>query len=278
MNRPPRVVANRLAITRTLSKIPENFILRRDCAFGFRGEPRVLILPAIDLRGGLCVRLRQGDYAQETIFGDDPAAMAQRWVQLGAKYLHIVDLDGAKEGRPVNGDSIRRIVESAGVPCELGGGLRSEEHIRQALAWGVDRVVLGTQALKDPDWLHGIAQRFPGKIALGIDAKQGKVATDGWLQVTERPAIDLAHECAAWPLAAIVYTDISRDGMLEGPNFTAVAAMAAAVRLPVIASGGVTTLDDIRRLAQLGLAGCIIGRALYEGRIDLKEAIKVGSG
>jgi len=235
----------------------------------------VLILPAIDLRGGLCVRLRQGDYAQETVFGDDPAAMARRWVELGAKYLHIVDLDGAKEGRPVNGQSVCRIVESAGVPCELGGGLRSEEHIREAVAWGVDRVVVGTRALKDPGWLETIARRLPGKIILGIDAKQGRVATDGWLKVSERPAVDLARECAVWPLAAIVYTDISRDGMLEGPNFAAMGEMAAAVSLPVIASGGVTTIDDIRLLAQLGLAGCIIGRALYEGRIDLKEAIRM---
>ena len=233
----------------------------------------MLILPAIDLRGGQCVRLRQGDYAQETVFGSDPAAMARRWVSQGATYLHLVDLDGARQGFPVNGNSVRRIVQAAGVPCQLGGGLRTAEHIRQALAWGVERAVLGTRALKDPGWLEGVARQFPGKVVLGIDAKQGKVATDGWQEVSPRPALDLARQCAAWPLAALVYTDISRDGMLEGPNLHAVAELAAAVPLPVIASGGVTTLEDVRSLARLGLAGCIVGRALYEGRLDLAAAI-----
>jgi phosphoribosylformimino-5-aminoimidazole carboxamide ribotide isomerase len=237
----------------------------------------VLILPAIDLRGGQCVRLRQGDYSQETVFGDDPAAMAQRWVSQGARYLHIVDLDGAKEGRPVNGDSVCRIVAAAGVPCQLGGGLRSEADIAQALQWGVQRVVLGTRALKDPGWLEAVCRRFPEQIVLGIDARQGRVATDGWLKDSGSSALDLARRCSGWPLAAVVYTDISRDGMLEGPNLDALAEMAGAVALPVIASGGVTTLDDVRRLAGLGLAGCIIGRALYEGRLDLAQAIQAST-
>ena len=234
----------------------------------------MLILPAIDLRGGQCVRLRQGDYGQETVFGADPAAMARRWVDQGARYLHLVDLDGAREGRPVNGASVRAIVRAAGQPCQLGGGLRAEEHIAEALSWGVERVVIGTRALKDPGWFEGVCRRHPGKIVLGIDARAGRVATDGWLEVSELPALELARRCAAWPLAALVYTDISRDGMLEGPNVEALAEMAAAVPLPVIASGGVTTLDDIRRLAGLGLAGCIVGRALYEGRLNLEEAIE----
>lgn len=233
------------------------------------------ILPAIDLRGGQCVRLRQGDYNQETVFGDDPAAMARRWVSQGATELHLVDLDGAKLGHPVNGASVRRIVEAAGVPCQLGGGLRSEAHIAQALELGVDRVVLGTRALKDPGWLERVCRQFPSKIVLGIDARQGRVATDGWREVSTDSALDLARRCAAWPLAALVYTDISRDGMLEGPNLDALAEMAAAVPLPVIASGGVTTLDDVRGLARLNLAGCIIGRALYEGRLDLAAAIQM---
>jgi phosphoribosylformimino-5-aminoimidazole carboxamide ribotide isomerase len=233
----------------------------------------VLILPAIDIRGGQCVRLRQGDYAQETVFGSDPADMARRWVRQGATYLHLVDLDGAKHGCPVNGAAIRRLVASAGVPCQLGGGLRSDAHIAEALGWGVDRVVLGTRALKEPGWLERMARRFSGKVVLGIDARQGQVATDGWLQVSQTAALDLARQCAAWPLAALVYTDISRDGMLEGPNLEAVAELARAVPLPVIASGGVTTPDDLRRLARLGLAGCIVGRALYEGRLDLAAAI-----
>ena len=233
----------------------------------------MLILPAIDIRAGQCVRLRQGDYAQETIYGSDPTMMARQWVDQGATYLHIVDLDGAKEGHPVNEDSIQRIVQTAGVPCQLGGGLRTEEHVAQALAWGLQRVVIGTKAISDPAWLKLICERFPGQIALGIDAKGGRVAIEGWLEVSNRPAVELARHCADWPLAAIIYTDIARDGMLAGPNLEALAEMAKDVKLPVIASGGVTTLDDLRQLAQLDLAGCIIGRALYEGRLRLPEAI-----
>ena len=234
----------------------------------------MLILPAIDLRGGQCVRLRQGDYAHETVFGDDPAAMARRWVQEGATYLHLVDLDGAREGRPVNGESIRRIVQAVGVPCELGGGLRSEADIEQALAWGVDRVVIGTRALQDPEGFAALCRRFAGKVVAGIDARDGRVASEGWLAVSTTTAIDLARRLADLPLAALVYTDISRDGMLQGPNFTAMAELAAAVSIPVIASGGVTTLADIRRLAGLGLAGCIVGRALYEGRLHLPDVLR----
>jgi phosphoribosylformimino-5-aminoimidazole carboxamide ribotide isomerase len=235
----------------------------------------VLILPAIDLRGGQCVRLRQGDYAQETVFGDDPTAMARHWVAQGAAYLHLVDLDGARQGHPVNGASVRNIVEAAGVPCQLGGGLRTEEHVAEALGWGVARVVLGTRALQDPAWGEAVCRRFPGRVALGIDARRGKVVTEGWLHTSDRSALDLARHCAAWPPAAIVYTDISCDGMLEGPNVEATVELAAAVPVPVIASGGVTAVDDVARLARRGLAGCIIGRALYEGRIELGEAILV---
>lgn len=238
----------------------------------------MLILPAIDLRGGQCVRLRQGDYAQETVFGDDPAAMARRWVEQGAAYLHLVDLDGARQGQPVNGDSVRRIVQASGVPCQVGGGMRSEEHIDEALSWGVERVIIGTRALLDPAWCEAICRRFPGRICVGIDARQGRVAIQGWERDSEQSALDLARRCAAWPLAALIYTDISRDGMLEGPNAEATAELAAAVSVPVIASGGVTTLEDVARLAQCGVAGCIIGRALYEGRIDLRAALALSSG
>ncbi len=229
------------------------------------------IYPAIDLRGGQCVRLRQGDYQQETVFGTDPAGMARRGVEAGAAYLHLVDLDGAKEGRPVNEASVRAIVAAAGVPCQLGGGLRSREHIEQALSWGVERVIIGTKALQAPGWLEEMSAAFPGKIVLGIDARDGRVATQGWLEVSELTALDLARSCATLPLAALVYTDISRDGMMQGANVDAMAEMAAAVPLPVIASGGVTTLDDVRRLAGRGLAGAIVGRALYEGRLSLRE-------
>jgi phosphoribosylformimino-5-aminoimidazole carboxamide ribotide isomerase len=233
----------------------------------------VLILPAIDLRGGQCVRLRQGDYAQETVFGDDPAAMARRWVEQGATYLHLVDLDGARAGRPVNGDSVRRVLDASGVPCQLGGGIRTEEHLDEVLGWGVTRVILGTRAVQGPAWCEEMCRKHPGRVALGIDARQGKVATEGWLADSERTALDLARQCADWPLAALIYTDISRDGMLKGPNVEATAELAQAVRVPVIASGGVTTLDDVARLARVGVAGCVIGRALYEGRLDLAAAV-----
>jgi phosphoribosylformimino-5-aminoimidazole carboxamide ribotide isomerase len=234
------------------------------------------IYPAIDLRDGKCVRLKQGDYAQETIFGADPAAMAERWIADGATYLHLVDLDGAKAGRPVNGRSVRAIVKaSAGVPCQLGGGLRTEDDIKEVLGWGVTRVIIGTKALQSPTWLVQMAHQFPGRIALGIDAKGGKVATQGWLDVSEVTALDLARSCARPPLSAIIYTDISRDGMMQGANVSGMAEMAAAVSIPVIASGGVTNLDDVRLLRSHGLAGCIIGRALYEGQIKLSEALAI---
>lgn len=231
------------------------------------------LLPAIDMLSGACVRLRQGDYAQETVFGSDPAAMARRWVADGAKSLHVVDLDGARAGHPVNGESIKAIVGASGVPCQLGGGLRTEADIRTALGWGVERVVLGTRALQDPLWFRSVCELFPGKVVLGLDAREGRVATHGWLEQSERSALELAREAAAWPIAGIVYTDIGSDGMLQGPNLNAYRELLGAVKVPVYASGGVTTIDNLRQLARLGLAGCIVGRALYEGRLDLKEAI-----
>ncbi len=236
------------------------------------------IYPAIDLRGGQCVRLRQGDYDQETVFGADPAAMAKRWVDEGATHLHLVDLDGARDGRPVNGHSVRAIAARCGVPCQLGGGLRTRAHVAEALGWGVARVIIGTRALQSPDWLARMCAEFPGKIVLGIDARGGRVATQGWLDVSDMPAIELARSLAGLPLAALVYTDISRDGMMQGANVEAMAEMVAAVPIPVIASGGVTTLEDIRRLAAAGLAGCIVGRALYEGRLSLREIAMVIAG
>jgi phosphoribosylformimino-5-aminoimidazole carboxamide ribotide isomerase len=238
----------------------------------------VQIIPAIDLRGGQCVRLRQGDYAQETVFGNDPAAMARHWVDLGATMLHLVDLDGAREGRPVNLSAIQGIVASAKVPCELGGGLRQEQDLRLAFDLGIERVVIGTQALKNPDWFATMAQRFPGKLLLGVDAKQGRVATEGWLEVSSCPATQLAKQFESLPIAGLIYTDIARDGMMAGPNVEAMYEMAQAVKLPVIASGGVTTLNDVRALARLPLAACIVGRALYEGTLLLPEAIRVADG
>ena len=235
----------------------------------------MLILPAIDLRGGQCVRLRQGDYSQETVFGSDAAAVARDWVLQGACALHIVDLDGAREGHPVNVAQIQEIVRAVDVPCQLGGGLRSREHIEQVLSWGIQKVILGTRALKDTAWFESIVKDFPGKIILGLDARGGMVATNGWMEVDQTPALDVARRCAALPLAALVYTDISRDGMLEGANIEVMGELASLIEVPLIASGGVTNLEDVRKLARLGLAGCIIGRALYEGVIDLRSAIRV---
>jgi phosphoribosylformimino-5-aminoimidazole carboxamide ribotide isomerase len=235
----------------------------------------MLIYPAIDLRGGCCVRLRQGDYAQETIFDDDPIAVARRWEQQGADGLHLVDLDGAKAGHPVNGETIQKITSSVSIPCQVGGGLRDDSHVAEALRWGVRRIVLGTRALKDPAWMRGICERHGGRVVLGLDARDGRVATHGWLETSSDTAVEVARRTSAWPLAAIVYTDIRRDGMMEGPNFEALSEMRNSVAVPVFASGGVTTIDDVARLAALKLDGCIIGRALHEGRIDLAAAVKV---
>jgi len=231
------------------------------------------IWPAIDLRGGKCVRLRQGDYQQETIYGEDPAEMARRWVTEGATCLHLVDLDGARDGTSTNLQAVQAILSAVSVPCELGGGIRDEQTIERLLGLGLARLVVGTRALNEPGWFRGVARRFPGQLALGIDAKAGLVATDGWLKTTSTPAVELARQFAGEPLAAIVFTDIARDGMLQGPNFDAMAQMNAAVDVDVIASGGVTTADDVRRLAALGLAGCIVGRALYEGTLTLAAAL-----
>jgi phosphoribosylformimino-5-aminoimidazole carboxamide ribotide isomerase len=239
------------------------------------------ILPAIDLRAGKCVRLRQGDYAQETIFGDDPAEMARRWEAAGATRLHLVDLDGAKAGRPVNDDAIRRILAAVTIPCELGGGIRDDESLRLVLnEWGVDRAVVGTQALKRPEWFRRAVQNNPGRIALGLDARNGMVATAGWLDVSQTPALELARQFTGLPLAAVIYTNIANDGMMQGVDEGTLADLKALAHLglAVIASGGVTTLDDVRRLAQLSrlqpnLVGAIIGRALYEGTLTVPEAI-----
>jgi phosphoribosylformimino-5-aminoimidazole carboxamide ribotide isomerase len=238
----------------------------------------VEIWPAIDLRGGKCVRLKQGDYGRETVFGDDPPAMAAHWVALGARRLHLVDLDGAREGRPENLPSVRAIVEAAGVPCELGGGIREEETIGRLLGAGLARLVIGTRALREPEWFRRMCRKFPGRLVLGIDARDGLVATDGWLQTSRVEATELARQFAGGPIAAIVYTDIATDGMLAGPNVEAMARMQAAVEWPVVASGGVTTADDVARLAAVPMAGCIIGRALYEGTVTLADALAPAPG
>jgi phosphoribosylformimino-5-aminoimidazole carboxamide ribotide isomerase len=239
------------------------------------------IIPAIDLRGGKCVRLRQGDYAQETIFGEDPAAMALRWVNEGATRLHLVDLDGAKAGRPVNVECIRRIVASVRVPCQFGGGLRDERGIRLMLEdVGIDRVIVGTQALKHPDWFEQMVATFPNRLVLGIDARDGMVATEGWLEVSRTPAIELTRRFVGLDVAAVVFTNIANDGMLAGIDDGTLADLVRLgdLGLHVIASGGVTTLDDVRTLVDLSrrkpnVVGAIVGRALYEGRLDLRQAV-----
>jgi phosphoribosylformimino-5-aminoimidazole carboxamide ribotide isomerase len=231
------------------------------------------IWPAIDLRGGKCVRLAQGDYRRETVYGDDPAAMARQWIAQGATCLHLVDLDGARDGSMANVQAVQQIVAAVDVPCQLGGGIRDEDTIARYLDLGLSRLVIGTRALKEPPWFRQVCQRFPGQLALGIDAKGGLVATDGWLHTSSTSAIELARQFAGLPLAAIVYTDIARDGMLQGPNLAAMAEMKAAAGVPVIASGGVTTVEDVAALARLGIEGCIIGRALYEGTLTLADAL-----
>jgi len=233
----------------------------------------VEVWPAIDLRGGKCVRLKQGDYGRETVFGDDPAAMARHWVEQGARRLHLVDLDGARDGTPTNLASVRAILRAVDVPCELGGGVRSEESIRDLLERGLARLVVGTLALRQPEWFRQMCRQFPGRLVLGIDARQGRVATDGWLATSDVAATELAGQFAAEPLAAIVYTDIATDGMMTGPNVEAMARMQEAVPVPVVASGGVSSAEDVARLAEAGMAGCIIGRALYEGTLSLPAAM-----
>ncbi len=237
----------------------------------------MLIWPAIDIRGGQCVRLRQGDYGRETVYGSSPVSMAERWSRSGAKRLHLVDLDGAKEGATSNFEAVREVVEAMkplGVECELGGGVRSEETIVRLLDIGLTRLVVGTLALKDPDWFERMCAKFPNKLVLGIDARDGLVATDGWLEASETPAVVLAKRFDGLPIAALVYTDISTDGMMRGPNVEEIVAMARSTTIPLVASGGVTSLDDVKNLAEAGIPACIIGRALYEGAILLEDALK----
>lgn len=239
------------------------------------------ILPAIDLRGGQCVRLRQGDYAQETVFGNDPVEMALRWANEGAERLHLVDLDGAKAGRPVNHEVVRRIVQAVKIPCQMGGGIRDEASVRQMLDdVGLDRVIVGTQALKQPEWFRSMTLAFPDRVALGLDARNGQVATEGWLDVSKTSALDLARQYVGLPVAAVIYTNIANDGMMQGvdPDTLADLERLADMGLPVIASGGVTTLDDVHRLTaihrrQPKLVGAIVGRAIYEGTIRVADAV-----
>ncbi|HAC89669.1 MAG TPA: 1-(5-phosphoribosyl)-5-[(5-phosphoribosylamino)methylideneamino]imidazole-4-carboxamide isomerase [Planctomycetaceae bacterium] len=234
------------------------------------------IWPAIDLLGGKCVRLQQGDYQRETVFSDDPVRMAERWKQAGTNYLHLVDLDGAKDGSQVNAQVIERIVAQTGLVCQVGGGVRDQATIQRLLGMGVHRVIVGTRAQRQPEWFAEMAEAYPGHLVLGIDARDGYVATHGWLETSKVSAVDLARQISELTktVAAIVYTDIAKDGMLSGPNFQQLQQMQQATTIPVVCSGGVTTLADIDQLMTINTHAAIVGRAIYEGQLDLVEVIR----
>ena len=234
----------------------------------------MLVMPAIDLRGGRCVRLIQGRADQETVFSEDPPAMARRWVEEGAQFLHTVDLDGAFEGRPMHQELVTRVAQDISIPVQVGGGIRTRDDVAGYLENGVNRVIIGTRALESPDWIRELCEEFPQGIAVGIDAKNGMVAARGWQDVSEVSALDLADRLAGRPLAAVIFTDISKDGMMTGPNLESTRAMAEWVSVPVIASGGISTIEDVRAVAGLPVEGMIIGKALYTGAIRLPEAIR----
>ncbi len=239
----------------------------------------MLLIPAIDLKDGKCVRLRQGRMEDDTVFSDDPVAIADRWVEAGARRLHIVDLNGAFAGRPVNAGAIRRIAEAhPDIPIQVGGGIRDDDAIELYLEIGVSFVILGTNAVNVPHFVGDACSEFPGHIMVGLDARDGKVAIDGWSKLSNHDVIDIAQRFEREGVEAIIYTDISRDGMMTGVNVDATVNLARAINIPVIASGGVARLEDIRRLcavANEGIMGAVVGRALYEGELDLVEAQRV---
>ena len=236
----------------------------------------MLIIPAIDLKDGECVRLRQGRMEDSTVFSADPVEVAGRWVEAGARRLHLVDLNGAFEGKPVNGDIVNAIARRyPDLPIQIGGGIRSAEVIQAYLDAGVQWVIIGTKAVKEPEFVTEMCKRFPGHIIVGLDARDGKVATDGWAETSGIDAVELAQRFASDGVSAIVYTDIARDGMMQGVNVEATQRLAEATRVPVIASGGVSSMDDVRQLAAVessGIMGAITGRAIYEGTLDVAEA------
>jgi phosphoribosylformimino-5-aminoimidazole carboxamide ribotide isomerase len=234
----------------------------------------MILLPAIDMKDGQCVRLEQGDFGRIKTYAEDPTIMARKWADAGADWLHLVDLDGAKDGgRSINSPIVEKIIRDIGLPVQLGGGVRDEQTIRHWVELGVKRLVVGTKAVREPEWFEEMAQKYPGSLVLGLDAKNGLVATDGWLEVSSVDAVELARNYESLPLAGIVYTDIARDGMLIGPNFEMTERLAREVNLPVVASGGVCCLDDLRKLKTMPVWGTIIGKALYEGRFTLEEAL-----
>ena len=240
------------------------------------------VIPAIDLLGGRCVRLFQGDYEQSQVFDDDPVAVARRWAEQGAARIHLVDLDGAKAGKPENWQAIGEIVKAIDVPVQVGGGLRDRNRVAALFELGVQHAILGTVAVENPELVGELSAEFPGRIFVGIDARDGRVATRGWLETSTVMADDLAKRMGDLGAAAIIYTDIKRDGTLKGPNLEALRDLASKIDTPVIASGGVSSMSDLLSLlgvAPLGVSGVIVGKALYTGNVDLSEAIKaIGPG
>ncbi|MDD2758910.1 MAG: 1-(5-phosphoribosyl)-5-[(5-phosphoribosylamino)methylideneamino]imidazole-4-carboxamide isomerase [Methylomonas sp.] len=239
----------------------------------------MLLIPAIDLKEGKCVRLRQGRMEDDTVFSEDPVAVAGRWVEAGARRLHLVDLDGAFAGKPKNAEVIHAIVQAyPDVPVQIGGGIRDEDTIQAYLEAGVEYVIIGTKAVSEPHFVRDAAIEFPGHIIVGLDAKDGRVAIDGWSKLSRHDVVDMARKFESQGVSAIIYTDISRDGMMQGVNVEATAALARSVNIPIIASGGITNIDDIRALgavAHEGIMGAITGRAIYEGTLDFAEAEKL---
>jgi len=239
----------------------------------------VNIIPAVDIKDGKCVRLIQGRMEDETVFSNDPVAMAQKWAMAGAELIHVIDLDGAFEKSPQNVAAIRNILKTVNTPIQLGGGIRSERTIRMFLDMGVNRVIIGTEAINNPDLVEQSSRIFPGQIIVGIDAREGRVAIEGWTETTHIKAVDLAKQFQNCGVAAINFTDIYRDGMQTGPNIAETRRLAEAINIPVVASGGVSNIRDIQNLLPLeaiGVTGVITGRALYSGSLDFKEALSVG--
>jgi phosphoribosylformimino-5-aminoimidazole carboxamide ribotide isomerase len=241
----------------------------------------VILFPAIDLKNGECVRLLRGDMAQATVFNTDPAAQARAFAEQGFEYLHVVDLDGAFAGEPVNAEAVRGILSAVSIKMQLGGGVREMKTVRGWLESGVTRVIIGTAAVRDPDFVREAARLYPGRIAVGIDAQEGRVAVEGWAKTSNISALDLGRRFEDAGVAAIIYTDISRDGALTGLNIASTIALAEALAIPVIASGGLASIEDVRRLTEpdcARLAGAIAGRALYDGRLDPREALALLRG